>query len=287
MICNENGVMPGSEYFFFAPTATYKKYYPCIINCGHFYCKSGYQIKREGNHPPLFVYVIDGSFYMNYENGYYKAQKGDIVLIDGNKPHRYHSGATCEFIYIHYVGGNSLAITEHLLAQNENCPLFQLANREEIFQTANAVIQKLLSNQEVNDMELSTTIFHCLCSMQAFNTPISGSEIAHSPTIEETIRFIRDHVIENLSLHDIAAHVNMSTYYLSHLFKQEVGCSPIEYEAQCKINLAKTMLDTTEQTIASIADYLGYSSSASFINAFKRRCHVSPARYRSRQNPSA
>ena len=47
-----------------------------------------------------------------------------------------------------------------------------------------------------------------------------------------------------------------------------------------KINYAKNILKTTENSITEIADLLGYSSDASFINAFKKRAGISPARFR-------
>ena len=67
---------------------------------------------------------------------------------------------------------------------------------------------------------------------------------------------------------------------LTHLFKEETGISPIEYVAMTKINYAKNILKTTENSITEIADLLGYSSDASFINAFKKRAGISPARFR-------
>lgn len=42
------------------------------------------------------------------------------------------------------------------------------------------------------------------------------------------------------------------------------------YVALTKINYAKNILKTTENSITEIADLLGYSSDASFINAFKK-----------------
>lgn len=279
MIVKETGVLQQSNYFFFAPSDMFKEFYPCIINCGHFFCQWGYHIQRAGNHTPLLLYVIDGTFCLDYEENHYVAEKNDIILIDGEKPHEYYSGEYCEFIYMHYCGGNSIDITRHLLVQN-NGPLFRLSNHKLIYRQADTLIRKLCYEQDVDDIELSCTIYDCLCQMQAFNTALSDISTANSSVIEASIRFIRENAEKKLSLNDIADHVNLSPYYFSHLFKEETGCSPVQFLSQCKINLAKTMLKTTIQSVSEISDYLGYSSSASFINAFSNRTGVSPLKFR-------
>ena len=79
---------------------------------------------------------------------------------------------------------------------------------------------------------------------------------------------------------ELSRQASLSPYYFAHLFKEETGISPIEYVAMTKINYAKNILKTTENSITEIADLLGYSSDASFINAFKKRAGISPARFR-------
>ena len=96
----------------------------------------------------------------------------------------------------------------------------------------------------------------------------------------KVIEYIDRHIEQNFSIQELADYVNLSRSYFIHLFKKETGYSPQEYVSVAKINYAKLMLRTTVLPITEIADYLGYSSSASFINAFRMRRGVSPNQYR-------
>ncbi|MBU3113327.1 AraC family transcriptional regulator [Clostridium lacusfryxellense] len=281
MICREKGVLPNSEYFFFDPSQKFKNYYYYVLNCGHFYCNNNYSIKRDGNNVPLFLYIIDGEFHLEYEGNHYLATKGDIILIDGQKPHYYYSGDYCDFIYIHYSGNFSCKLISHLIDQN-NGPLFKLQNHQEIYKLANDIIAKLYYNQPVTDVNLSCAIYNCLCYIQDSNDVLSTSSSPSNNIITNSIYFIRINIGQDLNLHTLAKQANLSLYYYAHLFKKETGMSCMEYIAKCKINLAKTMLKTTQQTISEIADSLGYSSSSSFINAFSSRIGISPLKFRNR-----
>lgn len=279
MICREKGVLPGSEYFFFTPSEELRQHFYCVLNCGRFYCRDGYSIRREGNTVPLFLYIMEGTFHLEYEGGCYTARAGDIVLINGQKPHFYYSGNHCDFIYIHYSGHDSVLLTDYLISQNQG-PLFKVENHPFIRQLVLAAVEKLYCNEEVGDIELSCVIYNCLCRLKEY----SGTLTRHSETgnhaIEDSILFIRRNVKEDLTLDILAGHASLSPYYYAHLFKKEVGLPPMEYIAQYRINMAKTILKTTQQSVSEIADSLGYSSSSSFINAFTRRVGISPLKFR-------
>lgn len=74
------------------------------------------------------------------------------------------------------------------------------------------------------------------------------------------------------------AHVSRST--LAARFKAVVGLGPLEYLTRWRIEVGAHRLATTEQTIATIADGVGYGSEAAFALAFKRELGMPPGGYR-------
>lgn len=285
MICNETGVLPESQYFFFTPSPVIERYYFYLLVCGHFNCELGYHITRKGNTSPLLIYIIDGQLNLDYENREYQAKKGDILLIDCNKPHTYYSDPNCNFLFFHFNGSDSIRITNHLIKQNEGA-LFRLEINQTISQLMYELVTKLYYDQAINDIDLSIVVYNCLCLMQAINEILPVQPSLTSSVISDSIYYIRNNINRSLSIKDLSSQAHLSPYYYAHLFKRETGSSPIEYIAQLKIKIAKTMLKTSQITISEIAESLGYSSSSSFINAFTSRIGTSPMKFRNSSDKS-
>lgn len=74
------------------------------------------------------------------------------------------------------------------------------------------------------------------------------------------------------------AHVSRAT--LAARFKAVVGLGPLEYLTRWRIEIGAHRLVTTDQTIASIAESVGYGSEAAFALAFKRERGMTPGSYR-------
>lgn len=70
-------------------------------------------------------------------------------------------------------------------------------------------------------------------------------------------------------------------------FHRTVGVAPIEYLASWRMALAKDLLRHQGNSIASVAERTGYSSTNTFSTAFKRRSGQTPAQFaRSLDNAS-
>ncbi|MDD4371787.1 MAG: AraC family transcriptional regulator [Anaerostipes sp.] len=279
MICNEPGVLDNSHYFFFSPPEEFLLYHYGVVNCGHFYCQYGYRIQREGHAYPLLIYVKEGTLNVSYQDISYIGKKNDIILLNCANPHSYFVDPTCEFYYFHFTGGQAYEITDALLQKHES-PIFTLPNAKELFKKIKTPITNLSYEQVVSDAELSCMTYHILCSLQASGNVFTTNAYDSNDVVCQTILYIQEHLDASISLENLASNANLSVYYFSHIFKEETGISPIEFVAIRKINYAKSILKTTENSISQITDMLGYSSDSSFINAFKKRVGISPARFR-------
>lgn len=78
----------------------------------------------------------------------------------------------------------------------------------------------------------------------------------------------------------LAAMVNLSVSRLSHLFKVETHRSLHSHLANRRMEKAAQLLELTETPVKEISYIVGYSHSASFVRAFRKRFGCTPVRYR-------
>lgn len=93
-------------------------------------------------------------------------------------------------------------------------------------------------------------------------------------------QFIVDHPQADLSLTRLAARCRMSPRHLTRLFRAEFGMSPAHYVEGVRLDIARRMLEETEQTVDAIALACGFGSAETLRRAFHRRVGASPAQYR-------
>ncbi|MBQ7090498.1 MAG: exo-alpha-sialidase, partial [Clostridia bacterium] len=73
------------------------------------------------------------------------------------------------------------------------------------------------------------------------------------PIIERITEYINNNLNEDMSINNIAKEMNISVYYLSHLFKQVTGISILEYRNELRLTKAKQMLIESRFSVSEIA----------------------------------
>ncbi|WP_336636437.1 AraC family transcriptional regulator [Lysinibacillus fusiformis] len=95
--------------------------------------------------------------------------------------------------------------------------------------------------------------------------------------------YIEENFAKPLTLDTIAKALRYSPSHLSIQFKQQIGCSPIEYLIQLRIGKASTLLVETDASIRDIAMGVGYHDVYYFSRLFKKRVGISPIKFRQKE----
>lgn len=107
----------------------------------------------------------------------------------------------------------------------------------------------------------------------------NGQEHANH-TIEDAKKYISANYQKDLSLDEISKKLNISPYYFSKLFKEEVGENFIEYVTAMRINKAKELLKDMDRSIKEVGICVGYSDPNYFSRIFKKYEGKTPTEYR-------
>jgi len=96
---------------------------------------------------------------------------------------------------------------------------------------------------------------------------------------DRVIRYMEEHLCENLSFSTICAFSAQSATNLKTVFKVVTGMGVMEYYRHLKIERAKQMLREGVGNITQIADRLGYTSVHYFSRHFKQATGMTPREY--------
>ena len=84
----------------------------------------------------------------------------------------------------------------------------------------------------------------------------------------------------SMGLESVADEFGVSSNYLSRFFKQETGCSFIQYVTMIRMDRARELLVTSNKQIKEIVAEIGYIDVANFVRKFKGYEGVTPGQYR-------
>lgn len=101
-----------------------------------------------------------------------------------------------------------------------------------------------------------------------------------NPIIDAIKKYIDEHIAEDFLVSDLAESLNISVYYLCHMFKAVTGITVTEYCNSLRITKAKQMLINTDETINSIAQKCGFCTAAYFAENFTKLEKTTPTEYR-------
>ncbi|MCA1319464.1 helix-turn-helix domain-containing protein [Bacillus tianshenii] len=105
-----------------------------------------------------------------------------------------------------------------------------------------------------------------------------------SPIKEKTVRKIQEHILynyrRNITIEELAELAGVTSNYVTVLFKEVLGVTPIQYLHQTRINTAWNLLQSTGMSVREVAEYLGYCDQSYFNRMFKKWMGMAPTHVR-------
>ena len=94
------------------------------------------------------------------------------------------------------------------------------------------------------------------------------------------LRRLDDDEFVTKSVEEMVKSTNYSHGYVNREFKKYLGCSIIQFIIRRKLDNSTVLLTTTDYSVETISDMLNFSNVSNFINVFKKRYGLTPAKYR-------
>lgn len=137
----------------------------------------------------------------------------------------------------------------------------------------------ILQIEETNDVvSLKELEYEMLYSF--LETLNNEKKPSYNAIVNKTILFIHNEILNHLSLEHIASNVKVHPYYLSKLFKEQVGITITEYITRKRIEDSKYFLLHSELPILNIAIVLGFCNQSYYTKLFKSYNEITPLQFR-------
>lgn len=107
---------------------------------------------------------------------------------------------------------------------------------------------------------------------------VSGSN-NYSEHTRKVIAYMNRHYKEQVFLSEVAEKFNLSSGYLSTIFKDDVGMSFTEYLNDLRLSYAESRLKQKEIKLEEVMSESGYSSYSHFSKCFKKKYGMNPKKY--------
>lgn len=269
------GVQPGSRIWFTEPSEFTQRGLYWVPCAGRYLCAPNYIVNNRNVEASILMLVDKGRLLVELEGcAPLLVEAGHAVLFDREQRHRYYADGSLEMRWLHLAGANTADYVREITAKRG--PVWPLASAGLCEKYAEAAL-KMVEDGTGSEHILSCTVHRLFAELMTSGEPaVHSTEIA----LDRAVAFIRERWNQPLTLADMAAAAAFSPYYFTRQFKLYKGVSPYEYVLQLRINEAKRLLYTTDDTVDEIAAACGFESSSYFIRQFRRREQITPFQFR-------
>lgn len=243
--------------------------------CGITECEQPYVTTHEPCRNYIVEYIVSGSGTLLYNGKIYHPQKGDVYILHKGSHNQYYPDPDNPWTKYWFNGDGPLIVNLLMAYGLYDTVLIRGFHQEALFREMYEIASSDLPTQEI--LEKMGLKFHELL-MQLYSH-INRKLVKNSAN---DIKRILDSNIYNgnFRMEDLAQMLHLSQTHIINTFKEFYNLTPHRYLLEQRIQVAGTMLLTTDMSVKGIGETLGFSDQHYFSNAFKKVSGVSPQQYR-------
>lgn len=238
------------------------------------------------------IYILSGEAQYEIGGKIYPVASGTLLICNPDITHHriLQKNQRIEEFQVGITGFGLKGLpANHLIPQGED-PLHVFYRYGQAFSNS---IGEIMVEQQKND-EASVLMLKCIVMKllvyiikeRYIPTERTDKSVFQLERYDKTamVNNIRAYINENymkpVSLAKISENTYLSPIYVSRVFKEATGESPISYLIRVRLSRACELLDAQNISIREIARHVGYDDAYYFSKLFKKYYEVSPMTYR-------
>ena len=233
------------------------------------------------NHSGYTLALVDNGAQRFYRSGaQHFAPTGSVILINAEQIHDCRKA--CDGIASY----RSLYPTPELYnnimgSQQSLSPFFKQAviNDKTIAQLMHSTFTALeQSDSLLLKQSMLIELFSHLCQRSG-NVSFKSNELSAKTRISSATNWLLENLYKDMSVSELAAKANMSSFQFIRQFKQHVGLTPHAFQIQHRLNNAKALI-RKGLSITEVATTVGFYDQSHFNRHFKRNMGITPNQYK-------
>lgn len=221
----------------------------------------------------ILEYIYNGQGIIVCDNKTYYVKAGDAYLLPKGSTHYYFPNDSWDKYWFNIDG----TLVSNLICAYglQDTVVFNDFNEPKLFQDLYEITNMKAETKEI--MSSAAIQFHLILQQM--------HKIANESKLENNIVAIKNMLDLNLyqrdiSIGQISQKLSLSQVQIINMFKKTFNVTPYQYFTQKRVELAASLLLTSNMSIKEISETLNYADQPCFTKSFKKIMGCSPVEYR-------
>ena len=236
-------------------------------------------------------YIVSGDCTYHIDGVEYAVRKDDLIILNPGTDHHQTVSCANSDATVFYLGVDNLFIRgcpKNIIPVD--CPIVHIKKySQELYNSYHEIM---------NTHEKKDTCWELMAKVLALQfLVILFKELSHQSssrlqdyfhfetydktTIAQTItKYFQENYMKKISVDDIARSTYLSTTYITKIYKEVTGDTPINYLINLRLEKARDILEEGHFSIQAVAKKVGYDDPYYFSKLFKKKFGCSPSSYK-------
>lgn len=226
-------------------------------------------------------YITEGSGVFETSTDQFKVVPGSILILQPGVWHRYKPDPNTGWNE-HYIGFNG-DFCSHFFQEvffQMAKPVIYIGFQESLLKIFFEIIQHVKEEKTGHQQVSAANTILMLSKILFFvrNREFDGKSMER--TIQKACLHFRENLNKNINIEVLAGELNVGYSYFRQMFRKYTGISPTQYHLSLRIQRAKDLLASTDNSFKEIAIELGFESYFYFSRIFKEKTGKNPMEFK-------
>ncbi len=233
------------------------------------------------------LYIISGEVELHLDGQRFAARPGDVLLVPSKAEHRdvYDIDAGLQVFIVFFDWTAEAAFFFHV--SNHVLRTLPAHRKVDVAALVERLRRDTAGDREVDRLLACARLLTLLMLLLREAQPESANDAAaaHGSRRRRALmlaarRYLDQHYTQSITLDDIANALNVSTFYLSHVFSEESEFSLFAYLTTLRMEKARALLLSGAMNVSEVAHAVGYESGNYFSRVFRKHFGHPPSTFR-------